>query len=391
MIVIAGKNNIAVHGLELAIKKFGAMNVVAVPNKNDDGVDGWQRSFKKFASDQGVKVLGLDDIYDRNVDLFLSLEFDRIVKPERISTDRVYNVHFSLLPKYKGMYTSVWPILNGDSLSGVTLHEIDSGIDTGEVVAAKEFKVSSSDRSQDCYRKFIKNSKILLDQEFGNIIGEKKPCSKKQPWEGASYHPGSSLDFSNLTIDFNKTAWEVQRQVYAFSFRPYQLMPFNGKPVSSVIVRDQRSRKKPGAIIEMQHDRVVIATVDYDIELVFDAFESVLNDLKEMSIPVLEKSLSGTLGVNDKNDKGWSMLIVAAYFGRLDLMDALLRWGADINDVNNNGTSVLMYAKDHDIYHKTSETVKFVLERGGDPEIKDYSGKTVHEYVSSKQAGELGL
>ena len=91
------------------------------------------------------------------------------------------------------MYTSVWPILYADSQSGVTLHKIDTGIDTGDIIAQKTFKLSENDRSQDCYRKYIDSSKDLLSEWFVKIINNKiQP--KKQLAINSTY-------FSKKTID----------------------------------------------------------------------------------------------------------------------------------------------------------------------------------------------
>ena len=126
MLVIAGKNNIAVHGLELALRKFHHSDIAVVCNKNEHGVDGWQRSLRKCAQDNGVKEITLEQAYSCASVCFLSLEFDLLVSPERFATQNIFNIHFSLLPKYKGMFTSVWPILNADDESGVTLHYLDT-------------------------------------------------------------------------------------------------------------------------------------------------------------------------------------------------------------------------------------------------------------------------
>ena len=120
MIVLAGKNDIAVHGLFLAMEYFDNDNIIVIVSKNDIGVDGWQRSLLKVAKEKNIAIKTLEEVYDSKISVFLSLEFDQIIKPKRLKTDKVYNIHFSELPRYKGMYTSVWPILYADSTSGVT-------------------------------------------------------------------------------------------------------------------------------------------------------------------------------------------------------------------------------------------------------------------------------
>ena len=72
---------------------------------------------------------------------FISLEFDKIINTSLFKTTNLFNIHFSLLPRYKGMYTSILPILNGDKISGVTLHKIDRGIDTGDIIDKCSFRL----------------------------------------------------------------------------------------------------------------------------------------------------------------------------------------------------------------------------------------------------------
>ena len=55
------------------------------------------------------------------------------------------------------MYTSCLPILNGETITGVTLHKIDSGIDTGYIIKQKVFKININDTARDLYLKYLKN------------------------------------------------------------------------------------------------------------------------------------------------------------------------------------------------------------------------------------------
>ena len=56
MIVVAGKNNIAVHALNKLIDIVGANSLIALPNRNDDGNDSWQRSFRLAAEKKEVRI-----------------------------------------------------------------------------------------------------------------------------------------------------------------------------------------------------------------------------------------------------------------------------------------------------------------------------------------------
>jgi len=374
----------------LAISYFPLSDIGVIGNSNDSGKDGWQRSFLKYAKNKNVKVLSLDDVYGVDNLIFISLEFDKIVNPENFKSSRLYNIHFSLLPKYKGMYTSVWPILNGDEFTGVTLHQIDRGIDTGDIIDQLTIKLSPSDRSFDCYTKYIEAAKDLLSKNFVDLInGELK--SFPQPSFRSSYFSKGSIDFSKISIDFNKSAWEVQRQVYAFSFRPYQLVKFGGRIISDVVILDERSTSKPGSIIEEEKFYVKVSTIDYDVNLIFEGLEFFLNKIELSSIEEIKSCFLRAVGVNDKNNVGWSPIIVAAYYGRRDVVEWLLESGANINDRNYKGTTVLMYAKDYALKSKDSGFFQFVLSKGADIDALDYSGKSLFDYVSDADIELLGI
>jgi len=65
------------------------------------------------------------------------------------------NVHGTLLPKYRGARTLNWVVENGDSTSGVTVHQIDEGVDTGPILLQKSFLVSVFDTARSLYRKTL--------------------------------------------------------------------------------------------------------------------------------------------------------------------------------------------------------------------------------------------
>src|SRR5690606_8896984 len=111
------------------------------------------------------------------------------------------------------------------------------------------------------------------------------------------------------------------RQVYAFSFRPYQLVKFGGRIISDVVILDERSTSKPGSIIEEEKFYVKVSTIDYDVNLIFEGLEFFLNKIELSSIEEIKSCFLRAVGVNDKNNVGWSPIIVAAYYGRRDVVE----------------------------------------------------------------------
>ena len=382
MIVVAGKNNIAVHALEVLSKKLGRANVLAIPNQDDTGDDSWQRSLRKAANELGVEVKSLSDIKDAtNIECLLSLECDKLLDPNRFPVDKIFNIHFSNLPKYKGMYTSFWPIYNGEKKSGVTLHRIDRGIDTGPVIAKKIFTISSKDRSFDIYFKYIKFGIRLFDEQIDDLLAGNF-STKSQSAVNSTYYKKDSVDFSNARINLNVTAWQLKRQVYAYTFRPYQLPVINGRHVVDVKITSKRSLVKPGQVIADGDSSVVISTIDYNAIIFFDNLDVFLSNIWNMNRDEFLKGLNHIAGVNDRNQIGWSPIIVAAYTGRFEFVRHLISLGANVNDINFNGTSVLMYAKDYFLRSNNIEIFDFLLAHGADINKMDYSGNKLIDYLS---------
>ena len=92
-ICIAGKNNIAVSVCSYLLKKYPDIPILVVKNRTDNGTDSFQRSFWKFANDNNLPMKELEDVYSIPDLIFLSLEFDRIIYPERFSSSKLYS-HF---------------------------------------------------------------------------------------------------------------------------------------------------------------------------------------------------------------------------------------------------------------------------------------------------------
>jgi methionyl-tRNA formyltransferase len=271
------------------------------------------------------------------------------------------------------------------------LHKIDRGIDTGDLLDQNTFELTDTDRSQDCYRKYLNSSKDLLSRNFNQLAGNQILQCYSQSYEKSSYYSKNSIDFSSLRIDFKKTAWQIKRFVYAFSFRPYQLLKFNGRDIVDILITKNQSRLNPGQIIRDYGDQAVVSTIDYDIHIIFDNLDNFLFQIPTITLAEFKVKIMNTLGINDRNKLGWSPIIVASFNGRLDIVDFLLTQGANINDRNNNGTTVLMYAKDFALKSCNKEIIQFLLEKGADVNLLDFHGKSVLEYLTKSEASFLGL
>jgi methionyl-tRNA formyltransferase len=272
-ICIAGKNEIATGCTDWLLNNrlVDKKNLLVCLNKTDEGVDTFQRSFKKHAEQNNLIISSVEQLYKIQNLVFFSLEFDRIIKPEKFTSQKLYNIHFSLLPKYKGMYTSSWPLLNGEKTSGVTLHLIDQGIDTGDIIDQVEFTIEENDSCRDLYFKYTQHAIDLFKKNFNRVL-QNEYETHKQSFRDSSYYSKSSIDYSKFSIDLNKTAEETRNQIRAVTFKEYQLPTVHGYRIISAKILKSSTRTKPGTILYDSDLYVDISTIDYDLRLMKEMF-----------------------------------------------------------------------------------------------------------------------
>ena len=269
LICVAGKNDIAVECTEFLLTEQIASekNLVTCSNDTDKGVDSFQRSFKKYCRERNLSEATLDYLSSAEDLLFISLEYDKIIPAHRFTSKALFNVHFSLLPKYKGFYTSAWPILNGEPTSGVTLHEIDQGIDTGDIIDQIEFEISQEDNCRDLYMKYIHYGILVFKKNILNLLSGTY-AAREQAADGSSYYSRDSINYADLRIDLRKTAEQIRNQIRAYNFKEYQIPKVFGFEITRAdIVSGKRSKEKPGTILKQDDGYIDIATIDYDLRL----------------------------------------------------------------------------------------------------------------------------
>lgn len=383
VVCVAGKNDIAVNVLEylISIREEKEFELVVSCNRNEDGQNGWQKSLRFFAQQWGIKEVTLQELYEISNLVFLSLEYDRIIRPHLFQTNQLYNIHFSALPKYKGMYTSALPLLNDEEEGGVTFHRIASGIDTGEIIRQKLFEIDESCTSRDLYLKCIENGTEVVLAELENVLNN--ACvSTPQPAAHSTYYSKSAIDYSNLTIDTNATAYGIGRQIRAFTFREYQLPKIHGQAIFDYEITDELSIAKPGELLEESNTILKIATVDYDMVLYKDQFEYILSACKNGDLAFLQSVPKLAKYLEQKNEKGWTPLIVATYNNQKEIVNYLITLGADVHVKNYNGTNLLMYAKNTYLDHDDTTLLKQIYAMGVEPEGKDYMGYDLFYYIA---------
>lgn len=244
IICIAGKNECAIKCLDFIIKKNKNYKILALPNKSDNGIDKWQKSFKKFALKKNIKITKLKDLYKLKNLYFFSLEYEEILKTNKFESQNLFNIHFSLLPKYRGCHTNYFQLANGEKKSGVTLHKIDEGIDTGEIIDKIKFNIPINTTAYENYLKLMTKSVILFKKNINKILNDNY-ISKKQNTRNGSYFNRESVNYNKLThFKFIKNNITTHNKIRALIFQPFQLPVYNGNKIIKSIFKNKKIKLK---------------------------------------------------------------------------------------------------------------------------------------------------
>ena len=245
------------------------INIVGVmgPKKTHNTYD----NFKDFAKSRGMNFIEWDNLKDpKLLDYLKSLNIDAAVvasfnyKIPKVLLDipkaGFINIHPSLLPKYRGGNPYSTVIINGEQETGVTLHFMDEGFDTGDIITQKKVNIAPFETMGTLFNRLNLLGmqmlvSVLTDFEKGKLPRYKQP-------EG-EFVTGQSLKDADLYINYNKSAIEIDRFIRGLNPFLIASTTFRGNMIkifmANYIDKDS-SKYEPGAISKVETDRFYIAT-----------------------------------------------------------------------------------------------------------------------------------
>ncbi|MGB3410927.1 MAG: methionyl-tRNA formyltransferase [Microthrixaceae bacterium] len=139
---------------------------------------------KAAAVELGLPVSdALDDVMEVSADLGVVVAYGRIIRPEMLARLPMINLHFSLLPRWRGAAPVERAILAGDATTGVCVMAVEEGLDTGAVYAREELVVEPGETADELRSRLTTVGAELLVRTLGEGLGEPTPQSD----EGVTY------------------------------------------------------------------------------------------------------------------------------------------------------------------------------------------------------------
>lgn len=126
----------------------------------------------EFCYRRGIQFLSDEDIIASKPDLGISVRYNKIIKQDVIDSFSmgIVNTHGGILPEYRGSYCNINAIINNEKDYGVTLHYIDKGVDTGDIVAIKKVSIQESNTGFDLYQISEKLCYELIEENIDDLL-----------------------------------------------------------------------------------------------------------------------------------------------------------------------------------------------------------------------------
>lgn len=202
------------HGVDVALV------VTHVDNPNETI---WFDSVAATAADHGIPVITPEDantpeVFERVAtlapDFIFSFYYRQMLKPPLLALAGrgAYNMHGSLLPKYRGRVPVNWAVLHGERETGATLHRMVEKPDAGEIIAQQAVPILPDDTAKEVFDKVTLVAEICLDGVLPALIAGTAPHRPMDLAQG-SYFGGRKPEDGR--IDWTKPAREIHNLVRA--------------------------------------------------------------------------------------------------------------------------------------------------------------------------------
>ncbi|MCP2618414.1 methionyl-tRNA formyltransferase [Candidatus Aminicenantes bacterium AC-335-A11] len=161
----------------------------------------------------------LEKIKEVNPELIVVVAYGQIIPPSIIYYPPfgAINVHFSLLPKYRGAAPVQWAILNGERKTGVTIFKLNEKMDEGDILSQREIEILPDEKASHLENRLSEIGAELLVETI-SLLKQGKIKPKKQDHSLATYAP--RLKKENGIIDWKKDSNIIHRMVRAFDVWP---------------------------------------------------------------------------------------------------------------------------------------------------------------------------
>jgi methionyl-tRNA formyltransferase len=226
-IVVFGYHEVGFECLDALVSR--GSRVLAVFTHRDNPEENiWFRSVAQLASRHGIPVHTPDSVNtpewitrlrEMQPDIIFSFYYRNMICQEILDTARLgaFNLHGSLLPKYRGRVPVNWAVLNGETETGATLHHMVKRADAGDIVDQQAVSIGPRATAQDVFIKVTAAARQVLERSLDAIKQGRAP-RRRQDEAQATYYGGRKPE--NGRIDWRADARQLFNLIRAVT-HPY--------------------------------------------------------------------------------------------------------------------------------------------------------------------------
>lgn len=285
-IVFLGTPDFAVESLRQIVDNgFNVVGVVTMPDKPAGrGHKMYQSPVKLFALEHGLHLMQpvrlkdqefVDELRSLDADLFIVIAFRML--PEVVWTMPrlgTFNLHASLLPRYRGAAPINWAVINGDTETGVTTFFLKHEIDTGDIIAQEKVEILPSDNVGDVHDRLMALGAKLTLRTINDIIdGTLSTVSQEQLIGDTEPTPAPKIFKETCRIDWSKDAVSIHNLVRGLSPYPaaWSTLMDGTNELGAVKIFETaltgKQSTSPAGTVAIDGNVMTVATGTVDIEI----------------------------------------------------------------------------------------------------------------------------
>jgi methionyl-tRNA formyltransferase len=250
--------------------------LAVITHKDNPEENIWFRSVAKLAKKYDIPVQTPESVNSPDwverirswaPDLIFSFYYRDIIQEEILKIPRLgaFNMHGSLLPKYRGRAPINWAILHGEKSTGVTLHHMVKRADAGDIVDQEAVPIGRDDTAQEVFKKCVTAARLILLRQIEALTSGTAP-RRAQDESQATYFGGRRPEDGQ--IDWTQSAQRIYDLIRAVT-HPYPgaFTQVDGKKLFILWAKPlEESGGMPGQVLSV--DPLIVATGSGTLEIV---------------------------------------------------------------------------------------------------------------------------
>ncbi len=276
-VVLMGTGTFALPAFQaICQSRHTVAGIVTQPDRRGRGHHRHSHPVRELGEQFGVAVFqpenvntseSLKQLRTFQADVFVVAAYGQILSRELLDIPRwgAFNLHASLLPKYRGAAPILYAILDGETETGVTIFQIVPQLDAGPILGRVRTEIDPEETTGQLHDRLADLAAPLTLRILDQIdAGTVQPTD--QPDSGVTFAPKINKSFGQ--IDWSRSASEIHRHVRAMQPwpMPYTFLPLeSGDPLRLLVLKvrtaaEESSTAPPGSIIVGESDRMFVAT-----------------------------------------------------------------------------------------------------------------------------------